>query len=835
MKTANKSPVPSSCKPDSPALNVTISEAALLDSAGGCSISGQLSLAATGSHLRHGGRPFSGAMKDVLAQPPKALLSQTLQPVAEGMRDAKSTALPLQVPIVFGHWLIEGNKLLCRLPRKIVKIHAPKKLLLEVTRCCDGSISWEGALAQLKINWEPVAVAAFMLDLVGNGVLVEASQLWAYWGDIAQLPAATTIATKAGDMGLLHQVAEKRLLPGHGNWLEDVRLGRNRLKGLLAERESTRTFDDKAISLERLCSILWAAHGVTRSGESSTVAWHRTIASGGNMHSARWFVAVLRDLPAEDSRGKSLPTGVYEARFHMLGGTSLQKIDAEAEDAWRCLRDPRVLQFASVLILPIYDVAVPGKKYGNRATLFAMIEAGQALQNAQLMAAELGVAGMLRGDTTAQSCLEMLGLHNGPSHWFVVPAMVLGAKPSQIQLRQQQAENVLKIAPNFGANGTSFAFAAGPAATEALSRFNASGRSDGPRLALKKAEAEGWERLAWESPPVDVDVARFPELHDAIDPRKLVAYSVRQYAQQGFPCVPFSARRQYLWAKAVDGASGRIHPVIADCVYANTALPRRFQKSAFTSASTSGMAAGTSLEDAFCRATLELIERDAFARTWLGHSAPRAVRGDSLPHSAKRRIAELTLSGFRVVVTDLSTAWVPVVSIFAQSEKLPFTAITAAAHFSAEQALEKALDEMEGRIAHARHFGRPASSDTDPMREIERYYRSRRTFRRSDFYAAAGEIVAFRSVGRSSFHHWEHLQSGIVRDGFSLLMIDMTPEGAAVEQGRTPLRVVRAIVPGLVPIWFQAGLQPEGMFTYFQSAGGVEGKPASRLFIHPFT
>lgn len=835
MKTGNRSPGAPYRKTDSLALNLTVGEAALLDSDSGCSISGQPSSAGTGTRPSREASLAAGATDDIPVRPSKALLSRTLLAVTEGKRNAKSTALPLQVPIVFGHWLIEGNKLLCRLPRKIVKIQAPKKLLLEVTRCCDGSTPWERVLVRLQTCWEPSAVVAFMLDLVENGVLVEASQLWAHWGDVAQLPAATTIATKAEDIGLLHQVAEKRLLPGQGNWLEDVRLGQNRLAAALAERESTRTFADTAVSLECLCSILWAAHGVTRSGEGGMVAWHRTVASGGNMHSVRWFVAVLRDLSAEDSQGKPLVAGVYEARFHMLGGASLQKVDGEVGNAWNCLRDPRVLRFASALILPIYDVAVPGEKYGNRATLFALIEAGQALQNAQLMSSQLEAASMLRGDTIAQACLDMLGLQNGPAHWFVVPALVLGAKPSQDQLRQQQVENVLKIVPNLKGCSSTFAFAAGPALTGALSPFNASGRSCDPKLALKKAEAEGWERLAWESPSIKLDIARFPDLHDAIDPREIVAYSARQYALQGFPCAPFSARRQYLWAKATDATSGRIHSVLADCVYAYTALPRRFQKKAFTSASTSGMAAGTSIEDAFCRATLELVERDAFAGAWLGRRAPRAVRGYSLPHSAKRRISELTASGLRVVVSDLSTAWAPVVSIFAQSEQLPFTAITAAAHFSAEQALEKALDEMEGRIAHARHFDRPVSGDTDPMREIERYYRSVGTFRQADFYAAARETVNFGSVGRSSFHHWEQLQTGIARDGFSLLMIDMTPEGAAVEQGRAPLRVVRALVPGLIPIWFQAGMQPEGMLRVLQSAGGAEGKPASRQFIHPFT
>lgn len=741
---------------------------------------------------------------------------------------------PLQVPVVFGHWLVEGDKLVCRLPRKAVTVRAPKKLLLEVMQCCDGSLSWSDVFARLRTNWDTTLLTAFMLRLVHDGVLVEASQLWAHWGDLAQLPLITAIATKTEDIAALHQGAEKRLLPGQGNWREDLKLGRNRLARVLAERESTRTFDDKPISLECLCSILWAAHGVTRPGDSEALAWHRTIASGGNMHSARWFVAVLRELPAEDPQCKPIPAGVYEARFHKLGGASLHKMNGEASNAWRCLRDPRVLRFASALILPVYDIAVPGRKYGNRATLFAMIEAGQALQNAQLMSIELGASSMLRGDTIAHTSLDMLDLHNGPPHWLVVPAMAVGAQATRAQLHQQQAENFLKIAPNLQLSGNSFAFAAGPAESETASHFTASGRSHDPKLALTKAEAEGWERLAWVS-PADVEVARFAEMPGAIDPRELVSYSERQYAQQHFACVPFSARRQYLWAKAIDTANGRAHSVLADCVYAGSALPLRFQKAAFTSASASGMAAGTSQDDALCRATLELIERDAFVCTWLSRRAPHAVQSHSLPRSAARRIADLNLAGFRIVVSDVSTDWAPVVSIFAQNDQLPLTAITAAAHFSVEQAMEKALDEIEGRIAHAQHFAPSTSGDADPMRRIECYYSSRRTYKQSDFYADSGDAIAFRAVGRSACRNWKQLQSCILQDGFSLLAVDMTPDNASVEQGRVPLQVVRAIVPGLVPIWFQAGMQPEAMPRFTKFASGAKGKHTSRFFVHPFT
>lgn len=747
------------------------------------------------------------------------------------------------IPIAFGHWLVDGNKLVCRMPRKTVTVGAPKKLIGAVLQLCDGTRHWPEVIAKLSAEWQPSSISAFMSGLVQDGLLVEASVIWAHWSDIAQLPVVTAVASSPKEIGQLHLVAESRLLTGRGGGTQDVLEGKNKFAQLLAKRQSTRTFDDKPISMQCLCSILWAAHGVTRAEETDSVPWRRTIASGGNMHSARWFVVILRDLPVEDKLGKPLCAGIYEARFHKLGGASLHQTKdqskKEASDAWRCLRDPRVLRFASALILPVYDVAVPGKKYGNRATLYAVLESGQALQNAQLMAFELGASGMLRGDTIAHESLRMLGLKNGASHWLAVPAMVLGAQATRKQLKQQVLENALKIMPNLRLANDSFAFASMFAASENNPLFAASGRARDPKLALIKAEAEGWERFAWAN-LVDIhserfQIGRFADVEAAIDPNTLVAYSKRQYGREDFPFTPFSLRKQYVWVDATDAMSGQLHKVMADCVYASTALPSKFQKSLFTNTSTSGMAAGASQQDAICRATLELIERDAFVCAWMSRYAPPVIKNSSLPRSSLQRVKALTEAGFRVVVSNISTVLAPVISVFVQSAQLPFTAIMAAADFSAEEALKKALDEVEGRIAHAQNFAPPTAQDKGPMRQIERYYRSFRSYKKSDFFVQTTRTISFNATRSETCQNWAQLENRMFRDGFKLLVVNMTPKYASIEQGRVPLHVMRAIVPGFVPIWFHAGFQPEGLPRFLSATGRAEKRLGSQFFVHPFT
>lgn len=750
---------------------------------------------------------------------------------------------PLDIPALFGHWLLDGDKLVCRLPRKTVSVQAPQRLVSRVMELCDGSRSWADMLAAVAAEWDSAAIQGFLLGLVKEGVLVESSTLLAHWSDIAQVPTALPVTASDAEIAQLPRIAEGRLLPGTGRWMPEVATGTDPLAGLLAQRQSSRTFADEALSVDALCSILWAAQGVTRASTAGTGHLHRTIASGGNMHSTRWFAAVLQ--PLRDG-AHELERGWYEARFHVGGGCTLERLQNDDKVAWHCLRDPRVLAYASALVIPVCDISVPGKKYGNRGTFYALIEAGQALQNAQLMAVSMGAAAMVRGDTVAAIALDMLRepARLAPDS-VVACGLVVGAKPSTEQVQRREGDDWLQVAPNLFPRAAtqrpglppSFAFAAGPQAS-GREGVGSSGRSDDPRLALAKVEAEAWERLAW-SEPCNLQEGRRADFVAAIDPTELIAYSAGQYRSQDFPCLPFSESRAYLWAAGFDVDTGNGAFIPADCAYASSAVPEKFQRQALTNASTSGMAAWPTIEGAVCRAVLELVERDAFAHAWLAGGAP-ALHADSLPANARARIARLEADGFRVIASHLETPWAAAVGIFAQSATMPFTAITACADFDAETALAKALDEMEGRIGHAQRF--PAESiaaagKVHSIRAIEHYYRAKRFYRNADFFVQAQASRDFRDLAARGPRDWAQMQACLAAGGHRVVALDMTPPGAAIAQGRVLLKVARAFIPGLIPIWFQYGLQPAGM-PRFQQAVASDGRGGTRRtsrFIHPFT
>jgi len=73
------------------------------------------------------------------------------------------------------------------------------------------------------------------------------------------------------------------------------------------------------------------------------------------------------------------------------------------------------------------------------------------------------------------------------------------------------------------------------------------------------------------------------------------------------------------------------------------------------------------------------------------------------------------------------------------------------------------------------------------------------------------------------------------RNRLAPIFVDLTQPGAALDRGRIPLFVVRAIVPGLVPIDFGFGTEALGVPGARASTARSGGKKSTRiLFPHSF-
>jgi ribosomal protein S12 methylthiotransferase accessory factor len=715
-------------------------------------------------------------------------------------------------PILAGIWIPTETGMLCRLPLKRLHVTALPEFLQAVATQCDGRTSWHMLRSTLVKRWPARQVDVCLASLLKEGALVDSTCLLAAQARIAWSPQAIPPplidAQALDELQLAVDEPLKRPIP------ESIQLrpSHTPLMELLRGRGSARTFEDKPLSLQSVVNVLWSMYGVLDQREDRV---RRTIPSGGRLYGLRWFIALLRPL-------ERYPRGLYEIRHHAcasdIGTISLQAIKGPVDAAWSTLLKPAVLAFAQAVIYPVANLSLISKKYGNRSLILAMLEVGHTLQNGALAAQIEGAGTIVRGDTVEKEVLSLFGLDDS---LYPLPSMVLGAKPTTDQ--EALAATVDRVVslhsvPNHSTRlpmRTRFAVA-GPVAMGSAGKpwaIWSGGRSENSRLATIKAEAEAWERIGWSNPCSDMRRARFGELGNTIDPRTLVKYSQTQYARANFPYVIFSPRRRYAWTTASRARDGAEFHVLAQCVYALNSLSVEDSHAPYTSSNTSGVAAYTDVETARTRALMELIERDAFARTWLEKKSPANLDEKRLSVSLRHRIGVLREAGYEVALLGLASDHLPVAAIFVQSSVRAFTAVTTGAGFVWEDALDSALSETESRVQryHGEH-------DHPPMRATQvisveghgNYYRTVGGYKLADWLQSSSGTTIRRK--RHGFPiDGPGLLNHFADRGLEVYFCDLTPPLASLNQGRKSLHVVRAFVPGLIPIWFSHGVEPAGM------------------------
>lgn len=356
------------------------------------------------------------------------------------------------------------------------------------------------------------------------------------------------------------------------------------------------------------------------------------------------------------------------------------------------------------------------------------------------------------------------------------------------------------------------------------------GRDADLQLAGLKAIAEAVERHAYARLPAGAVEARATDLPAWIDPSALVRYEEAQHATPGFPFARFHPEQVRWWLPATPVDGGQATHVLADFVCLPRAFDAAYRARLVTWATSSGCATAASREEAVARATLELVERDAFMRHWLQQVPGRPLRQDSLPSWAALRLADLHAQGCRAGVQWLTLGVQPVVLAWAQHARRTFTSVGSACGFDAEEMLASALGELE-TLALARAEGVPAvdmpPADVRSPADHGALYATREHFR------AADALLVPDSAGTHTFGemaaglplHAGDLHDRLRQRGHAVHWVDLAlPEAAQLVDG-LPLYPVRALAPGLVPIAFGHGLQPLGMLDHVATGGRQ---------VHPF-
>ena len=317
--------------------------------------------------------------------------------------------------------------------------------------------------------------------------------------------------------------------------------------------------------------------------------------------------------------------------------------------------------------------------------------------------------------------------------------------------------------------------------------------ADAPHAELV-ARAEAAERYAiGRTKGVALRRARPDELEGAIGPGALSAPNVRQAA-----ALPAPEVAERLWVAArTTAAAPRWVP--ADAVLTSLMDPAR--PDPWLVASSSGVAAHLTTEEATQRALRELIERDAMMWRWIQRVPPARIAEAPLSDEARHRLAALRRQGWEVDLLELTLDLLPV-AMCAMRRRGQLGLGMGCAR-SASRAAERALEEClmitwMGKDRRLEPISDPGLVRT-PTDHLALHH---------DPEHAAGHAFLFEGdeeVDPCDVPTPEEPLPELVHPIGEVLVIEH-----AVPQVR-PFRVIRALVPGLVPISFGYDREPLGL------------------------
>jgi thiazole/oxazole-forming peptide maturase SagD family component len=345
-------------------------------------------------------------------------------------------------------------------------------------------------------------------------------------------------------------------------------------------------------------------------------------------------------------------------------------------------------------------------------------------------------------------------------------------------------------------------------------------------LAELKARAEAAERYALEDPDgLALVRARASELGDGVvAPSAIVAWSPRQLAAAGR--ADADPDPELLWAP-MRTTRGEPRWAPAGAVLLAVDGPDGLALSG------SGAAAHTDVARARDLALAELVERDAFMRTWLQRTARELIDRRSLPSPLDELLSTAEGAGMRAALVNLTLESWPVVLCVVHAEGRLH--LGAACRPRAEAAASAAIEEVVAglRLTPARSVAPIAPEAVRTPLDHFRLHQNPERLAEDAFLWSSPDQIGLAEVTQA--------------DPEADLADLLAPVGEAcfaVFEGTRlrPFVVVRALVPGLVPIMFGHDQEPLGLARVREPLRTADGRaitgclaPGDEVMMpHPF-
>lgn len=354
------------------------------------------------------------------------------------------------------------------------------------------------------------------------------------------------------------------------------------------------------------------------------------------------------------------------------------------------------------------------------------------------------------------------------------------------------------------------------------------GMGSSPEEAELIARGEAAERYCLGDPSDHALItARGSELPGALPGDRVFLMSDRQY-DSCEELERYDPRAPYSWIRSLP-ESGEQRWVLAQAVLVPFDDPNGRRPA--VPGNSSGAAAHGDLRAAMVRALFELIERDAFMWTWVQGVSRERISPRGLHPELAGRLRALEALGFEATLVNLTLDTCPVVLCVAQDESR--LAVGAASRSDPGDAAFKAVGEAACLVALAPRDKVALSPEAvrTPMDHHLLHW--------GGGGADAGRFLA----GSSEQIRIDEIEGGSAPFGAVAeriaepLFVEMTSNASR------PLKVVRGIVPGMIPLTFGFDREPLGMPRLAEpkttSDGRVLGRPlelarAAPIMPHPF-
>jgi ribosomal protein S12 methylthiotransferase accessory factor len=331
--------------------------------------------------------------------------------------------------------------------------------------------------------------------------------------------------------------------------------------------------------------------------------------------------------------------------------------------------------------------------------------------------------------------------------------------------------------------------------------------------ALLSAIGEAIERYAASLPdPAQIVWERPNDLDgDILDPRNFPLYTDDQYERAAFPYVRFDPQVRHPW---VQGRwLGSDAPVWVPALFAFLSLTVN-PEHLICQGTSNGLAASTDWDEAALRATLELVERDAFMTAWFTSCAGRKVDLDSALDPLLRQVMD-GIEGFGAIVELylLPTSACGTTALclaLGDGEQYPGVTIGLGTDPDPRSAIKQAILELGQtgphlrRLVRSRQIAVPAQPHlVREMLDHAAYYFPVERAAAFNWLRNRLAPITLRDLGQTAQQRsLANCAATLRAAGVRVALVDVSSPDVATG----PLRVVRAISPDLQPISYGYGL-----------------------------